>query len=74
MGKKANWRELNPLQKAVLLIAGILQVLLLGATLLDLHRSPAEQIRGSKRIWTIVAFINYAGPVAYFLLGRKRVS
>lgn len=74
MGKKKNWRELSPLQKAVLLIAGSLQVLLLGAALLDLRRQPAEQIRGSKRVWTMVAFINYIGPVAYFLLGRKRVS
>lgn len=74
MGKKKNWRELSPLQKGLLLVAGILEVLLLAAALLDLRRRPAEQIRGSKRVWTMVAFINYIGPVAYFLVGRKRGS
>lgn len=74
MGKKKNWRELSLLQRTILLIAGGLQVLLLGAALLDLRRRPAEQIRGSKRVWTMVAFINYVGPVAYFILGRQRAD
>lgn len=74
MAKRRNWRELSTLQKAILLIAGILEILLLGAALLDLRRRPAEQIRGSKRIWTLVAFINYVGPVAYFIFGRKRAG
>ena len=74
MAKKKSWRELSPLQKGILLIAGILEVLLLGAALVDLRRRPAEQIRGSKRIWTLVAFINYVGPVTYFIVGRKRAA
>ncbi|HRX04800.1 MAG: PLDc N-terminal domain-containing protein [Anaerolineae bacterium] len=72
--KKRNWRELSPLQKAVLVVAGIVEVLLLLAALFDLRRRPAEQIRGNKRIWTLVAFFNYVGPIAYFLVGRKRVA
>ena len=72
--KKRNWRELSPLQKAVLLVAGIVEVLLLLAALFDLRRRPAEQIRGNKRIWTLAAFFNYVGPIAYFLVGRKRVA
>lgn len=74
MAKKKSWRELSPLQKGILLIAGILEIVLLGAALVDLRRRPAEQIRGSKRIWTLVAFINYVGPVVYFFFGRKRAS
>ncbi|MEZ4769224.1 MAG: PLDc N-terminal domain-containing protein [Caldilineales bacterium] len=74
MGKRKNWRELSPLQKAILVIAGILEILLLGAALMDLRRRPAEQIKGSKRVWTMVAFINYVGPIAYFLFGRKRAG
>lgn len=62
------------MQKAVLLVAGIVELLLLLAALLDLRRRPVEQIRGSKRLWTLVAFINYVGPVAYFLVGRKRTG
>lgn len=74
MAKRKNWRELSTLQKAILLAAGILEILLLGAVLVDLRRRPAEQIRGSKRIWTLVAFINYVGPVVYFIFGRKRAN
>jgi hypothetical protein len=31
-----------------------------------------EEIRGSKRVWTAIFFINFVGPVSYFLFGRKR--
>lgn len=74
MAKKQSWRELNSAQKAVLALAGVIEVLLLLAALLDLRRRPAEQIRGSKRVWTLVAFLNYVGPLAYFLFGRKRAG
>lgn len=74
MTKRKNWRQLSTPQRAILLAAGILEILLLLAALLDLRRRPAEQIRGSKRVWTLVAFINYVGPVAYFLVGRKRTG
>lgn len=74
MAKKQSWRELNSAQKSVLALAGVIEVLLLLAALLDLRRRPAEQIRGSKRVWTLVAFLNYVGPLAYFLFGRKRAG
>jgi hypothetical protein len=34
----------------------------------------AGEIRGSKRVWTAVSFINFAGPICYFAFGRRRVS
>ena len=45
---------------------------LLAATLIDLKRRPAEQIKGSKRMWTALAFVNIIGPLAYFAFGRRR--
>ena len=47
---------------------------LLAAALADIYRRPAEEIRGSKRLWSLVAFANFMGigPIAYFLFGRKR--
>jgi Phospholipase_D-nuclease N-terminal len=38
----------------------------------DIYRREADEIRGGKRLWTVAAFINYVGPISYFLFGRKR--
>jgi hypothetical protein len=45
---------------------------LLAAALADIYRRPAEEIRGDKRLWAVVAFVNFVGPVSYFLFGRRR--
>ena len=39
--------------------------------LADIRRRPAAEIRGNKWIWTGVSFINFVGPISYFLFGRK---
>ena len=49
-----------------------MQVGLLIAALVDLRRRPADQLRGSKAMWTAVSFVNFAGPLAYFVFGRRR--
>jgi hypothetical protein len=73
-GTQKRWRDLTSMQKRGITILGIIQVSLLGAALWDIRRRPAEQIRGSKWLWTMVAFINYVGPLAYFIVGRKRAE
>jgi hypothetical protein len=35
------------------------------------QRRPGEQIRGSKKLWTAAAFVNFVGPLAYFAFGRR---
>ncbi|RFU36998.1 hypothetical protein DZF91_35205 [Actinomadura logoneensis] len=42
------------------------------ATLLDLRRRDDDEVRGSKRLWRTAAFVNFVGPLAYFLFGRKK--
>jgi hypothetical protein len=42
------------------------------AALVDIYRHPREEIRGSKPWWTAASFVNFVGPVSYFLFGRKR--
>jgi len=69
--KIKSWRDLPPLQKATIIVIGIVQVSLLAAALYDLRRRPADQIRGSKKLWMGLVFIDYIGPIAYFLYGRK---
>lgn len=72
MVTKRSWSDLTPTQQGAISLAGVLQVALLVAALVDLRRRPADQLNGSKRLWTLVAFINFFGPISYFLFGRKR--
>jgi hypothetical protein len=72
MATKKKWGELSPRSRRLIIVTGVVEVALLAATLVDLKRRPADQIRGSKRMWTALAFVNIVGPIAYFALGRRR--
>ncbi len=69
--QKKSWADLSTGQKVGLVVLGTLQMALLAATLWDIKKTPADDIRGDKRIWVGVAFINWFGPLAYFAAGRK---
>ena len=66
------WSELSTGQRRGIVLSGVVQVALLGAALLDIWRRPEEEIRGNKRMWTLAAFVNFVGPIAYFAFGRRR--
>lgn len=66
------WDELSPATKGALGVVGIVEIVLLGAALIDLRRRPADQIRGPKRLWLGLVFIDVVGPLAYFFYGRRR--
>ena len=70
--QKKSWSELTAAQKAGIIAGIVVQVALLVAALADIRRRPAEQINGSKRMWAALSFVNYVGPIAYFVFGRKR--
>jgi hypothetical protein len=70
--KKRRWSELSHRRQAAIFAAAVGQVTLLVGALVDLRRRPARKIRGDKRIWTALSFVNYVGPIAYFTLGRRR--
>jgi Phospholipase_D-nuclease N-terminal len=72
MATKKKWSELSARSRGLIIVTGVVEVALLVATLLDLKRRPADQINGSKRMWTGLAFVNIVGPIAYFTLGRRR--
>ncbi len=69
---KKQWKDLSPGQQWGIVLSGAVQLALLIAALLDIYRRPAEEIRGSKRLWALVSFVNFIGPLAYFLFGRRR--
>jgi hypothetical protein len=66
------WSELSSGQKRVVVLSGAVQLGLLAAALADIRQRPAEEIRGNKMLWAALAFVNYLGPIAYFLVGRRR--
>jgi hypothetical protein len=71
-GRKRQWSDLTSRQRGAIMLGGVVQFMLLAAALIDIRRRPADQINGSKRLWVALAFVNFVGPIAYFLVGRKR--
>lgn len=69
---KKRWDDLSGTQKRAIVLSGTAQIALLVAALVDIYRRPADEIRGGKLLWTAAAFVNFVGPLAYFLIGRKR--
>jgi hypothetical protein len=37
----------------------------------DLQHRPAEQVRGSKKLWRVASAANTIGSIAYLVIGRK---
>ncbi len=72
VGKKKRWGDLSYTQRVAVVLGGALQVGLMTAALRDIHQRSADEINGSKQMWTVAAFINFIGPIAYFMFGRKR--
>lgn len=69
---KKRWSELSTGQRVSMVSSGVIQVGLLVAALADIRRRPQEEIRGDKRLWIAAAFVNFIGPIAYFVFGRRR--
>lgn len=72
--KRRSWKDLSSGQRTALKIAAVVQYALLGAALIDLKFRSPDRVRGSKRVWAAVSMINFVGPLAYFVWGRKRGS
>jgi len=66
------WSDLTAVEKRIIILSSIVQMSLLVAALNDILRRPASQIKGKKWVWLLVSFINFFGPISYFLFGRKR--
>ena len=71
---KRRWSELPRGQRAAVLTAGVIQLALQTAALVDLRRRPARKVKGTKAAWTAASFVNYLGPIAYFIFGRGRAA
>jgi hypothetical protein len=72
MDRRKRWSDLSSGQRRSIIAAGVVQLSLAAAALMDLRRRPSEQVRGSKRLWAAATMVNFVGPLAYFLFGRRR--
>jgi len=72
MSKK--WSELSDTRRRMVVVGGVVQVALQTATLRDLHRRSPSQVNGRRWWWVAASFVNFLGPVAYFVFGRRRGS
>jgi hypothetical protein len=71
MDGKPRWKDLSTQVKVRFVIMGAIQLSLLIAALWDIRRRSAAQIKGPKGMWVALSFVNFAGPIAYFMFGRK---
>lgn len=71
INSRRRWRDLGPGARAVVVISAIIQLGLLGAAQADIKRRSAEQLKGPRWLWVSLSFINFVGPIAYFLFGRR---
>jgi hypothetical protein len=64
-------RNLSTGQKTGALLFLAIDLALLAAALWDLSRRRPDEVRGGRRPWYGLVFIDVFGPVAYFAFGRK---
>jgi hypothetical protein len=69
--QKKRWADFSAAQKAGIIVMGTIQIGLLAAGLWDLGHRKAEEVRGDRRLWAGLMFVNWIGPIAYFACGRK---
>ena len=75
MSMARRWSDLSERSRRLIIATAIGEAILKTAVLIDLRRRPASQIRGSKRLWIVVAvLLNSAGvgSLSYFAFGRRR--
>ena len=68
------WNDLSERNRRILTVVAVAEAALKAWMLIDLRRRPAEEVKGSKRVWAVSTIVNSAGliPIAYFAFGRKR--
>ncbi|MSP21800.1 MAG: PLDc_N domain-containing protein [Dehalococcoidia bacterium] len=64
-------RDFSPRHRAMMGFDALMQLALLAAAQVDLLRRPDDRVRGSKWGWRAATLVNFVGPIAYFVFGRR---
>lgn len=70
--QKKQWTDLSAPQRATVVGLGSVQLALAVAAWADLATRPAAEVNGRKGVWALVIAVNWVGPIAYFVRGRRR--
>lgn len=70
--KTRNWSDLSEGQQRVVVVAAVAEFVLAVAAWTDLARRPARLVNGRKGVWAAIIAVNFFGPIAYFVRGRRR--
>lgn len=71
---RKKWSDLTPGQRIGIVVGGFIQFALMALAQWDLTRRSSDRVKGPKVLWRLVVLINFFGPIAYFLIGRKKDS
>ncbi|MHA7268957.1 PLDc N-terminal domain-containing protein [Arthrobacter sp. HLT1-20] len=71
MSTRKHWKDLSKSAKVAIMFGTAVQIFLQVAALRDLSRRTPAQVNGAKGKWVAASFLNFVGPIAYFLKGRK---
>lgn len=69
---RRRWQDLSPTSRALIVAGATVQLGLLTAAQLDMRKRTPEQLNGPRWLWVAVSFVNVVGPIAYFVLGRRK--
>ncbi|WP_432845021.1 PLD nuclease N-terminal domain-containing protein [Amycolatopsis sp. CA-161197] len=70
MRERKRWHDLDGPERATIIVAAGVQVMLAAGAWWDLAHRPAERVRGPKWLWALVIAVNFVGPILYFSCGR----
>jgi bacteriorhodopsin len=71
---RKRWSDLSGGQKICIVAFLAVDLALLLAAVFDLKRRSPDEVRGDRRLWFGLVFIDVFGPLAYFTYGRKMPS
>jgi hypothetical protein len=69
--KARSWSEATRGQQTAVFIAASVELALAVTAWADLATRPAKLVNGRKGVWAAVIALNFVGPIAYFLRGRR---
>lgn len=68
---KKSWKELSAGKRRTLVALAVAQVALISIVHADIARRDERELTASKRAWRLISLIDFVGPLAYFLAGRR---
>ncbi len=74
MARRKSWRDLSSGQRLAVVLSGVVNLALLVAAQRSIAKTPDSQVRGKKVVWRAVSFVNFFGPVGWFLFGHRKDS